>query len=69
MFLGGTGGGIYDVNWGDSLRGDYSLYARNFGDLGSDNYADNDIQNLMFTANHFWQKMAADDHRDDRPGQ
>lgn len=56
MFLGGTGGGIYDVNWGNSLRGDYSLYARNFGDLGSDNYTDNDIQNLMFTANHFWQK-------------
>ncbi len=21
------------------LRGDYSVYARNFGDLGSDNYA------------------------------
>lgn len=42
------------------LRGDYSVYARNFGDLGSDNYADNDIQNLLFTANHFygnWQLM------------
>lgn len=36
------------------------MYARNFGDLGSDNYADNDIQNLLFTANHFygnWQLM------------
>jgi hypothetical protein len=36
------------------------VYARNFGDLGSDNYADNDIQNLLFTANHFygnWQLM------------
>ncbi|HDG7838196.1 TPA: carbohydrate porin [Klebsiella quasipneumoniae] len=54
MFLGGTGGGINDVKWGDTLRGDYSVYARNFGDLGSDNYQDNDIQNLMFTANHFW---------------
>lgn len=37
----------------NGLRGDYSVYARNFGDLGSDNYADNDIQNLLFTANHF----------------
>lgn len=54
MFLGGTGGGINDVAWGSHLRGDYSVYARNFGDLGSDNYEDNDIQNLMFTANHFW---------------
>ncbi len=53
MFLGGTGGGINDVDWGSGLRGDYSVYARNFGDLGSDNYADNDIQNLLFTANHF----------------
>ena len=54
MFLGGTGGGINDVNWNSTLRGDYSVYARSFGDLGSDNYQDNDIQNLMFTANHFW---------------
>lgn len=54
MFLGGTGGGINDVNWNSALRGDYSVYARSFGDLGSDNYEDNDIQNLMFTANHFW---------------
>ena len=53
MFLGGTGGGINDVNWNSTLRGDYSVYARSFGDLGSDNYQDNDIQNLMFTANHF----------------
>jgi hypothetical protein len=33
---GGTGGGINDVDWGSGLRGDYSVYARNFGDLGSD---------------------------------
>lgn len=60
MFLGGTGGGINDVQWTNSLRGDYSVYGRNFGDLGSDYYEDNDIQNLMFTANHFygnWQLM------------
>ncbi len=48
------------MSTGSGLRGDYSVYARNFGDLGSDNYADNDIQNLLFTANHFygnWQLM------------
>ncbi|MGY6029361.1 carbohydrate porin [Phytobacter sp. AG2a] len=54
MFLGGTGGGINDVQWGNNLRGDYSVYARNFGDLGSDRYEDNDVQNVMFTANHFY---------------
>jgi sucrose porin len=54
MFLGGTGGGINDVQWGKNVRGDYSLYARNFGDLGSDHYNDNDVQNVMFTANHFF---------------
>jgi sucrose porin len=38
LSLSGTGGGINDVDWGSGLRGDYSVYARNFGDLGSDNY-------------------------------
>lgn len=54
LFLGGTGGGINDVQWGENVRGDYSVYARNFGDLGSDHYDDNDVQNVMFTANHFF---------------
>lgn len=60
MFLGGTGGGINDVQWTDKLKSDFNVYGRNFGDLGSDNYNDNDIQNLMFTANNFynnWQLM------------
>jgi sucrose porin len=39
---------------GENVRGDYSVYARNFGDLGSDHYDDNDVQNVMFTANHFF---------------
>ena len=59
MFLGGTGGGI-QCRLKLDLRGDYSVYARNRRP-GSDNYADNDIQNLLFTANHFygnWQLMA-----------
>lgn len=58
IFLGGTGGGINDVKWTDDLSSDFSLYARNFGDLGSDRYNDNDVQNVMLTANTFlngWQ--------------
>lgn len=60
IFLGGTGGGIYDVKWTETLKGAYSVYGRNFGDLGSERYEDNNIQNIMFTANHFynnWQVM------------
>lgn len=54
VFLGGTGGGINDVKWTDNLSSNFSVYARNFGDLGSDNYNDNDVQNVMLTANNFW---------------
>lgn len=54
VFLGGTGGGINDVRWTDKLSSDFSIYARNFGDLGSDRYDDNDVQNVMLTANTFW---------------
>lgn len=60
MFLGGTGGGINDVQWTPHFKNDFSLYARNFGDLGSDRYNDNDVQNVMLTANSFydnWQLM------------
>lgn len=60
VFLGGTGGGINDVRWRDNLSSDFSLYARNFGDLGSDRYNDSDVQNVMLTANtflHGWQWM------------
>ncbi|WP_416260375.1 carbohydrate porin [Gibbsiella quercinecans] len=60
MFLGGTGGGINDVQWTPHFKNDFSLYARNFGDLGSDRYHDNDVQNVMLTVNNFydnWQLM------------
>ena len=54
VFLGGTGGGINDIKWTPGLSSDFSIYARNFGDLGSDRYNDNDVQNVMLTANTFW---------------
>jgi sucrose porin len=60
MFLGGTGGGINDVQWTPHFKNDFSIYARNFGDLGSDRYNDNDVQNVLLTANSFydnWQLM------------
>lgn len=33
VFLGGTGGGVNDIKWTPSLSSDFSIYARNFGDL------------------------------------
>lgn len=60
VFLGGAGGGISGVKWTPAFQGDYNVYGRNFGDLGGDHYNDNDIQDLMFTANHYynnWQLM------------
>lgn len=60
VFLGGTGAGISNVQWGDNGRSDFSIYGRSFGDLGSSRYADDNVQNLLLTANQFygnWQWM------------
>lgn len=57
VFLGGTGGGINDVQWTPGFHSNFSLYARNFGDLGSDRYNDNDVQNVMLTANNYWGNL------------
>lgn len=57
VFLAGTGGGIYDVQWTDGLKSNFSLYGRNFGDIETIN---NEIQNYIVTANTFagpWQLM------------
>lgn len=54
VFLAGTGAGINDVEWMKGFKSNFSVYGRNFGDLGSDRYNDNDIQNVMLTANNFW---------------
>ncbi|EPK7358101.1 carbohydrate porin [Kluyvera intermedia] len=50
LFLAGTGGGIYDVKWNDSIRSNFSLYGRNFGDLED---IDNNVQNYILSMNHF----------------
>ncbi|KQN46570.1 porin [Serratia sp. Leaf50] len=53
IFLSGTGGGIYDVKWGDNLKSNFSLYGRNFDDLKDDNNNDTRIENYIVTANNF----------------
>ncbi|MCV5520446.1 carbohydrate porin, partial [Escherichia coli] len=50
VFLGGTGGGIDDVKGNDTLRSNFSLYGRNFGEMED---IDNNVQNYIFTMNHF----------------
>lgn len=53
IFLAGTGGGIYDVKWGDNLKSNFSLYGRNFDDLEDDNNDDTRIENYIVTANNY----------------
>ncbi|MFS2221638.1 carbohydrate porin [Pantoea sp. B65] len=50
LFLAGTGGGIYDVQWNDSLKSNFSLYGRNFGDIETIN---NSIQSYIVSSNNF----------------
>ena len=50
LFLAGTGGGIYDVKWNDSIRSNFSLYGRNFGVLED---IDNNVQNYILSMNNF----------------
>jgi len=50
VFLAGTGGGIYDVQWNEGLKSSFSLYGRNFGDIEA---IDNTIQNYIVTTNNF----------------
>jgi len=57
LFLAGTGGGIYDVQWNESLKSNFSIYGRNFGDIEA---IDNTIQSYIVSANNFagpWQFM------------
>ncbi|CCP03063.1 Sucrose porin precursor [Erwinia amylovora Ea644] len=50
VFLAGTGGGIYDLQWQNGLKSNFSLYGRNFGDVEA---IDNTIQNYIVTSNNF----------------
>lgn len=52
IFLAGTGGGIYDVKWGDNLKSNFSLYGRNFDDLENKNKDDTRIENYMIGRAH-----------------
>ncbi|MCR9003433.1 carbohydrate porin [Rahnella perminowiae] len=53
IFLAGTGGGIYDVKWGENLKSNFSLYGRNFDDLEDKNSDDTRIENYIVTANNY----------------
>ncbi|MBU9819225.1 porin [Rahnella sp. Lac-M11] len=53
IFLAGTGGGIYDVKWGENLKSNFSLYGRNFDDLENKNKDDTRIENYIVTANNY----------------
>ena len=61
IFLGGTGGGVYDVQWNDSFKSNFSLYGRNFADIDDDSNEafnnttgteDSYIQNYILTTNN-----------------
>jgi sucrose porin len=43
-------GGIYDVRWNDSIRSNFSLYGRNFGDIAD---SSNSVQNYIVSMNNF----------------
>ena len=57
VFLGGTGAGIYDVTFSESVTSNFSLYGRSFLDFPSDpNTTDgtSDTDNLILTANNYF---------------
>ncbi len=57
VFLAGTGAGLYDVTFSDSVKSNFSLYGRSFLDFPSDpESADetSDTDNLILTANNYF---------------
>ena len=61
VYLAGTGGGIYDVQLGDSWRSNFSLMGRDYGDFSASG-GDADVESYILTANQFfaedrWQWM------------
>jgi len=57
VFLAGTGAGIYDVGFSESVTSNFSLYGRSFLDFPSDpNTTDgtSDTDNLVLTANNYF---------------
>ncbi|WP_304526182.1 carbohydrate porin [Halomonas sp. I5-271120] len=60
IFLSGTGGGIYDVQLGDSWKANFSLYGRSFSEYPVDSTSPNltgNTDNLIFTANNYFGKV------------
>lgn len=49
--LNGTGGGIYDIKWGDNIHSNVSFIGRSFGDV---DIVTNDVQNYVLTANNYF---------------
>ena len=61
VYLAGTGGGIYDVQLGDSWRSNFSVMGRDYGDFSASG-GDADVESYILTANQFfaedrWQWM------------
>lgn len=57
VFLSGTGAGVYDLQFSDSWKANFSIYGRDFGEIESSSI---DIENYVATMNnHFghWQLM------------
>jgi len=57
VFLGGTGAGIYDVTFSDSVKSNFSFYGRSFLDFPSDpdsTDGTSDTDNLILTANNYF---------------
>lgn len=60
VFLAGTGAGIYDVKYSDSVKSNFSLYGRSFLDFPSNPQAAGDTSstdNLILTANNYFGKV------------
>jgi sucrose porin len=61
VYLAGTGGGIYDLQFGDGWRSNFSLMGRDYGDFSAQG-GNADVESYILTANQFfddgrWQWM------------
>lgn len=53
VFLAGTGAGIYDVQWSDNVKSNFSVYGRDYGDFSADD-GPGDVESYIFTANNYF---------------
>ncbi|MGC3873735.1 carbohydrate porin [Halomonas sp. GXIMD04776] len=65
IFLAGTGGGVYDVQFADNWKSNFSLYGRSYSDFDvvtDETALEDDTDNLILTANNYvgnWQWMVS----------